>query len=299
MIQLICEHGVEAATIARIVDLAGVSRQTFYLLFEGRSDCLHAVLEEVVAVGAARAGAAYRAHARWVDGVRAALLELLELSDEEPQLAQLCIVQALATRPATLARREEVLATLIAAVDRGRAAAPAGQTVSPLTAEGVVGGVLAIVYARLLRRDEQALVELLNPLMAMIALPYLGHAAARTELSRRPCQRPRATLEQRPDAALGQLQAPKTRLTYRTMRVLAVIAEEAALSNSEIARRAGISDQGQISKLLARLSQLGLIENRQSGGGANAWWMTPAGNGVRHAFARRAQAVGSWWRGEE
>lgn len=69
-------------------------------------------------------------------------------------------------------------------------------------------------------------------------------------------------------------------MTYRTTRVLAVIAGQADLSNSEIARRAGTTDLGQASKLLARLSRLGLIENtraRRAKGSAKAWRLTSEG----------------------
>jgi DNA-binding PadR family transcriptional regulator len=45
------------------------------------------------------------------------------------------------------------------------------------------------------------------------------------------------------------------------------------------ARRAGIPDQGQISKLLARLKRLGLLENtgegRHAKGEPNEWRLTP------------------------
>jgi len=58
------------------------------------------------------------------------------------------------------------------------------------------------------------------------------------------------------------------RLTDRTVRVLAAIAAIAAqpgLSNRQISQRAGITDQGQISKLLSRLAGLQLIENTGEG----------------------------------
>lgn len=58
------------------------------------------------------------------------------------------------------------------------------------------------------------------------------------------------------------------RLTHRTVRVLMVIAERPGASNREVAERSGISDQGQISKLLTRLARLKLVEN--TGEGRNA-----------------------------
>jgi chromosome segregation and condensation protein ScpB len=55
-------------------------------------------------------------------------------------------------------------------------------------------------------------------------------------------------------------------------------------SNREIADAAGISDRGQISRLLKRLDGLGLIENtgaRPSRGKPNAWGLTAKGAEVQ------------------
>jgi DNA-binding IclR family transcriptional regulator len=70
------------------------------------------------------------------------------------------------------------------------------------------------------------------------------------------------------------------RLTYRTAQVLECIAGEPGISNRVVAERAGISDQGQISKLLARLERLGLLVNCGEGhakGEPNAWTLTALG----------------------
>jgi DNA-binding MarR family transcriptional regulator len=69
-------------------------------------------------------------------------------------------------------------------------------------------------------------------------------------------------------------------LTYRTLRVLTVIAERPGASNRAIADAAGISDEGQISRLLRRLESRGWVKNSGEGhtkGKPNAWSLTPAG----------------------
>jgi DNA-binding IclR family transcriptional regulator len=86
------------------------------------------------------------------------------------------------------------------------------------------------------------------------------------------------------------------RVTYRTLRVLSAIGELPGASNRAIAERAGISDQGQTSKLLARLQGLGLIENGEPGrregarfkGEANRWTLTARGAQVVAAVDGRA-----------
>jgi chromosome segregation and condensation protein ScpB len=103
-------------------------------------------------------------------------------------------------------------------------------------------------------------------------------------------------------AATYPLDGLNTRLTYRTMRVMAAVAAQSGLSNFEVSQRAGISDQGQISKLLARLAGLGLLENMGAGqprGAPNAWQLTPKGRQLEWAFAREAGAAGRWWRDGE
>jgi DNA-binding MarR family transcriptional regulator len=69
-------------------------------------------------------------------------------------------------------------------------------------------------------------------------------------------------------------------MTYRTLRVLAAIASCPGLSNAGVAEQAGISDQGQISKLLKRLHAIGLVENTGGGqelGASNEWRLTAEG----------------------
>jgi DNA-binding MarR family transcriptional regulator len=129
--------------------------------------------------------------------------------------------------------------------------------------------------------------ELTGPLASMIVLPYLGSAAARKELSR-PVPKVPAKVNRGERDPLSQLDM---RLTYRTVRVLLAVAAQPGDSNRGVAARAGVGDQGQISKLLARLEKLGLVLNKSKvpGTGApNAWVLTKQGEEVHVALAARA-----------
>ena len=200
-----------------------------------------------------------------------------------------------------LARRAEVLAGVGAAIQEQGVRAHRGREVlSPLTGEGVVGGVFAVIHTRLSAGEQQcALSELLGPLMATIVLPYQGAAAAQREI-RRPA--PRAVSakadaradgvdagspgggvsvgDERPDPLVGL----PMRLTYRTLCVIDAIGMRPGASNREVADLAGITDQGQVSKLLARLERLGLIDNAglgaQPSGEPNVWRLTALGESV-------------------
>jgi AcrR family transcriptional regulator len=297
IVEIVGEGGFESASVARVCQRAGVSRRTFYEVFDDRERCLTAAFDTTVERLSVPVLAAYENGGAWCERIRSALVVLLEIFDAEPYVARLCLVESLKT-PVVLERRARVLAVMVSAVERARRAGSdrAGAGPPPLTGEGVVGGVLAVIQARVLARTAKSdpdrnggsqgfssLVELAAPLMAMIVHPYLGPAAARRELERpTPTAHPTSA-----PASKDPFDGLPIRVTYRTARVLATIAELGGPgsypSNRLVANTAGIADIGQASRLLKRLQHAGLIENRSHGksqGEANAWRLTPHGEAV-------------------
>lgn len=275
MVELSNENGDETAS--RVITAAKVSRRTFYELFKDYNDCLVAALEWGIALVGERVSAAYNAHERWVDSVRAGLCELLRFFDEQPALASLCVVRSASAGPVALSLRWETLDRLTRVIDQGRNVRR--RELAPMTAEGVVGGILSLIERHLLEPDAGPLLDLLNPLMSMIVLPYLGEAAARKELSR---PAPAAIVAPTPEpAARNPLEQVNLRFSHRTVAVLHVIADEPGLSNRAISERSGIVDQAQISRLLARLEAQGLMQNSSGGvGTTNCWRLTPLGEQI-------------------
>ena len=281
IVEVVAEHGLEGASVGRICKRAGVSRRTFYDLFDDRENCFLAACELTLERLADRVAPVYAGKGRWRERVRGALTVLLECF-EDRGIAQLCLVDTLKAGPEVLARRCAVLAALTVAIDEGRAVAKGAAAPPPLTAESIVGGAVAVVHSRLVVGDPSPLIELVNPLMSMIALPYLGPAAARKEL-----ERPIPVPSSRKDHATQSDGNPFTelpiRITFRTARVLSTVGSRPDASNREIGMAAGVGDQGQMSKLLRRLEKAELIENHGQGqakGESNAWRLTARGQGV-------------------
>jgi TetR/AcrR family transcriptional regulator len=284
MAKIVCEQGLESATVAQIVARAGISRSKFYEFFENRDACFRATFEEAVALAAARAIPAYEAECKWVDRVRAGLRALLVFLEEEPELARVCVVHALAADPVPQAGRTEVLQALIAVVDEGRREAASPAQLSSFVAECAVGGALAAIHARLLQSSTEPSTALLNSLMYVVTLPYLGSRVALRELARPVSRAPLPSAGANGDFA--PLESLDIRLTYRTLRVLAAIAAAPGSSNRQVADAAGVHDDGQISKLLMRLQRVGLVQNTGQGharGGSNAWVLTSKGARVERA----------------
>lgn len=304
MAQACAEHGAANVTVAQMVAYAGVSRRTFYEIFNDIEHCFLAAFEQALKQASRRVCDAYDPNASWIERMRASLVALLSYLDEDPLMGRLLIVESLGAGADALRRRQKVLAQAIAAVDAGREEAKTSPP--PLTAEGAVGGVLSILHARLSEQPhtrlaeqsreivaEQAgpFMELAGPLMSMITLPYFGQAAARRELNR-PSPVPPAP--QRRPIGQDHLHKLGMRLTYRTIRVLGAIAENPGSSNRQVADAASIADQGQTSKLLARLHRAGLIENTNppaaTRGEPNAWTLTRDGWQAHQALAQQTAA---------
>jgi AcrR family transcriptional regulator len=277
LIDVVQEDGYAALTVGKVIARARVSRKTFYDIFANREDAFLAAFDQTTERLRRLTSSAYSQEPDWRSGIRAALSQLLIFMDEEPDLACLCLVEALGAGERVLEHRAELLAEAARAIDTGRAVA-AKHDPPPLTAEAVVGGALAILHNRFARDDRALASELLGALMSTIVLPYLGARAARSELSRSCPQPSRNGASSVPDG--DPLQGLNIRLTYRTVRTLMTIGRHPGASNREVGHGAGISDQGQVSKLLNRLARLDLIENTGAGqpkGGANAWHLTPRG----------------------
>ena len=295
--EVLGEGGLEAVTVGRVCARGGVSRRTFYELFADREACLLAAFESTVEQLTATLAPVYKREGRWGERVRGALTLLLERFDADPDLARLCVVETPRAGPEVLESRRRVLEALASIVDEGRGEVRAGVDIPPLTAQGIIGGVFSVVLERLLNRAPDGgslpLAELTGPLMAMIVYPYLGSVAAKRELERsRPATaRPGAPRTQ--SIAADPFRGLSIRFTYRTARVLATIASEPGASNRHIADHAGIADEGQTSRLLARLRTNGLIENQGQGhikGEPNAWELTPRGQAIHTAITMQTPA---------
>jgi AcrR family transcriptional regulator len=278
-----CELGAANVTVADVVARSGVSRRTFYETFEDRDDCFLAAFEDALATAAARVVPAYQAQSKWVDRIRAGLSALARFLEEEPRLGRVLVCESLSAGRRALACRGAVIAQLVAIVEEGRDDGKNAEALPELTGEGTVGAVVSILHNNLEGDKAAPLSALVNNLMAMIVLPYLGFAAARRELAR-PVQPPASDRIGGGGVLVDLFKGSGMRLTYRTIRVLMTVAEldEQGVrpSNRELGDLADIRDQGQISKLLHRLQRAGLIDNGGAApgqGAPNAWRPTPEG----------------------
>ncbi|MGA9877057.1 MAG: TetR/AcrR family transcriptional regulator [Solirubrobacteraceae bacterium] len=296
---VLAEQGLEDASVGRVCKRAGVSRRTFYDLFRDREACFAATVDNAVERLSRSVLPAHEHDGPWRERVRAGLTVLLDLFDEQPELARVLFVETLKAGPVVSERRRRVLEALVRAVDEGRSESKKATEPPPLTAQSTVGGAVSVIHARVLVRpfptvedpgtgvdERHSLGELVNPLMSMIVHPYLGPAAARRELERPVPSPKQAHNGHAPARASDPFKDLPMRVTFRTARVLAAIGARSGASNRQIAEVAGVADQGQMSKLLSRLEGFGLVKNYgpgQAKGEPNAWRLTDRGHDILQA----------------
>ena len=287
MVDVVHEHGYAGASATLVVARARGSRKTFYDNFGSFDDAFDAAFEDALDRVAQVVAPAYERDGRWSERVRGALEALLGFLEADRAIASLLFVEAPAAGPAVQERRTHALAMLQAVIDEGRSQARPDRTPPCLTAETVVGGVIAVIHARLACPKPVRLMTLVNPLMGVIVYPYLGPAAASKEVAR-PTPK-RATRPQGVEAPADERDPPAglhMRVTYRTLRVLVAIGAHPGARNREIADAAGVTDEGQISKLLSRLESYELIHNsgEEPRWGPNEWHLTARGQELEHGI---------------
>jgi AcrR family transcriptional regulator len=182
MLHTVAEIGYRALTVQDVLSRAGISRPTFYEQFEDKEDCFLAAFDDSAARLRERVEqAAGEAGPHWRDRFRAGLEELLGYIAEEPEAARAVIVEARASSPAGLRRRDELLDEFAGCIDdlvRDELAEPP----SAIAAAGVVGGIESVLYSRLQRGEVDDLASLIPSLMYFAVLTYAGHEAAGDEL---------------------------------------------------------------------------------------------------------------------
>ena len=175
----VAEEGYAELTVRDLIVRAGVSRRTFYQLFDDKIDCVFAAHERAFERLSKMLVDACRAEAAWSDRVAAAIAASLAFAVESPSEAQLVVVACHTASEPKLASRghaaHEKLADLLRA---GRQQAEVAHAPPELTEQAVVGAAMAVVGTRLLAGEVDSLPLLAPELTQVILTPYLGDAEA-------------------------------------------------------------------------------------------------------------------------
>ncbi|MEA2171484.1 MAG: hypothetical protein QOF76_4784 [Solirubrobacteraceae bacterium] len=146
------EKGYADTTVADVLRLAGVSRETFYQQFDSKAACFSAAFEAAATIVLARIESA-------PEDLDAALGAYLDTLAAEPAFARLFLLEVYAAGPVALARRAEVLERFTDVVMARL------NTDDRFACEAMVAATSSLVTARLAAGDLDGLRALREPLL--------------------------------------------------------------------------------------------------------------------------------------
>jgi AcrR family transcriptional regulator len=165
-------HGYEDTKITDIIELAGVSRATFYERFESKEVCFAAAYDDGVERLVVVVEAAVDGETGWAARLSAGLRAGLDFLAAGPALAHLLLVESLAAaRPARL-EYEGSLVRLAEALRPPPDELPDGGGVSEETARLLAGGLASHLSGCLLTGEAERLPELHDVLLEYLLAPY-------------------------------------------------------------------------------------------------------------------------------
>ena len=183
-VRVVAAKGYGAMTVGDLTREAGVSRTTFYELFEDKEACFLAAYDNAVEALVRRVVAAYESAAAWPERAAAGLAALLDALAAEPALARLSLVDIGNAGPVAQRRYRAAIQRLTPLFEEGRDYAPGGRGLPANTSRMAIGGVTGLISDELLAGRAEQLPGLLSDVLFATLVPYIGPDAAAREVDR-------------------------------------------------------------------------------------------------------------------
>lgn len=231
MVAAVAERGYANTRVEDLLELSGLSRNTFYNRFSSKEDCFLATIDAIVAAGGERVVLAYRStESGWEARLRASLEALLAQIAEHPAAAKLYYVESYAAGGEALEKVEAMGDRLERLVRRALEESPERAGMPRDLLRALLRGFRRVIQARLRTGRERDLVGEAPELLSW-ALSY----RTPPEPLRRPRKPPKRLLPDRPH--------PPTQRDRILDAVIELMADASygGVTISAIANRAAIS----------------------------------------------------------
>ncbi len=232
MVAAVAEHGYEATRVADVLELSGVSRNTFYKHFDNKLDCFLATMDAVTLCGGSNVISTYVEHEgpwdkRLTDGFEALTATLAA----QPAAARLFYVESAAAGPEAVAKVEEFGDRIFDISRRSLEESPDHSNMPYDLLRAVLRGMRRVMQTRLRKGEEAELIGIAPELMRW-ALAY----RTPPEPLRRPSEPRRREYAVTP----RDLDDPRERIMSAVVELMADKGYQ-ALTITDIAQRAAVS----------------------------------------------------------
>jgi AcrR family transcriptional regulator len=212
-VAVIAAKGYGPTTISDLIEMAGVSRTTFYRYFADKEACFLATLELLVAGVVAVTKSRLRKEGSLQGRAEAGFRAFAELLVSQPDAARICVVESEAAGPKAIAVVDAAAAEFAAMMSDVFEELPTHKGMPPEIVTAMVGGVRKLLQTRLHRRTEGEVLDMVPELVAL-GLSY------RPPPQPLPDRAPRSKVASTAERYRG-VDEPAQRLELATMAVVA------------------------------------------------------------------------------
>jgi AcrR family transcriptional regulator len=186
MLRVAAAKGYEATTVTDVIEVAGVSRETFEEMFGDKATCFLEAYEAVFDVLVAHVTAAFESAAGdpWPERIATGLRALVELLATEADIARLSMVEVTAAGDDARARYRAALARFTPFLEEGREYSSQAEELPADTARFAIGGATSMIFDEIRAGRGPELKRILPDLVFAVLMPYLGPEAAEDEMRR-------------------------------------------------------------------------------------------------------------------
>jgi AcrR family transcriptional regulator len=177
---IFAEQGYASLAISAIIARAGVSRSTFYKLFDDKLDCVLAAQRRAFEALGQTIAWACAAESDWPRGVDRALGGALAFAARFPGEARLVFASnQLASEPALARQGLAVHERLLELLREGARRHPGARRPQGVSEQAALGAALSIVASFIAAEEFEALAERQADLLEILLAPYLGAEEAK------------------------------------------------------------------------------------------------------------------------
>lgn len=183
-VDVVAERGYPDTRVVDIIERAGISRKTFYELYESKEEVFLAAFDVAAGMLLKVTNDGYESAPEepWAARVRLGLANFLGIIAERPNAAKFCIVEVLAAGQKAIDRRDAVMREFTGYIDRGRE--ESAVELPAMTSLALIGGVYELLYSEILHGATAHLPARLPDLVHWVVHPFLGDEWAEAERQR-------------------------------------------------------------------------------------------------------------------
>jgi AcrR family transcriptional regulator len=238
IVEIAAESGYPTARVGDIAARAGVSRATFYELFENKEACFLAAHRQTAAALSEQVGEAI-ADGEPARAIDSAFASLIEFARRDPGEFAFLTHEAMLAGPTALEARDDLLAKLQDLVQQAHRRVRKQALLPDIPASFLLGGLVRVLGMRM-RRGLYDSQELLGEMLA-----WVDCYRARKGSGRRPIQFPESELaseERFAPGAIGPAPLPRGRHRLPTALVSRVQRERILHATADVIRAKGYED---------------------------------------------------------